>query len=254
MTSSFTLQSQTTLIISCFRDINAICDWSTEQHLTLNPQKCKSMTISRKTKPSIAPFTLRLYNEQLKEVDQFKYLEPQLFLVTSHLSYLYKSKKRSSDIRIVVQAVLQSLLKWVHRATLSLVRPHLDYAAQVWDSHLQKDVQLVENVQKFAIKLASHNWSTSYHDVLSLCDLLPSQLGDFTWSNPRSTRYLQLVLFSRPHTWGETGTLWTLEEVTYLIPTFCPQQCISELLCTKQYLRMERSNRATSHLHIFKQF
>ena len=50
---------------------------------------------------------------------------------------------------------------------LSLVRPHLEYAA---DPYLQKDVQLLENTQKFALKLISHNWSTSYQD-LSLSDL-----------------------------------------------------------------------------------
>ena len=38
-------------------------------------------------------------------------------------------------------------------------------------SLLQKDVQLLENTQKFALKLISHNWSTSYQDLLSLSDL-----------------------------------------------------------------------------------
>ena len=43
-------------------DIDAICDWSTVQHLTLNPQKCKFMTISRKKGPSSTSFTLKLNN------------------------------------------------------------------------------------------------------------------------------------------------------------------------------------------------
>ena len=80
------------------RDINAICDWSTEQYLTLNPQKCKSMTISRKMKPSTAPFTLRLHNKQLEEVDQFKYLGVILnhnLSWSPHISAICTKAKRS---------------------------------------------------------------------------------------------------------------------------------------------------------------
>ena len=62
----------------------------------------------------------------------------------------------------------------------SLVRLHLDYVAQVWDPHLQKDVKLLENTQK----LISHNWSRLYQYLLSLSDL-PTL----------STRRLHLKLF-----------------------------------------------------------
>ena len=44
---------------------------------------------------------------------------------------------------------------------LSLVKPQLDYAAQVLDPYLHKDVQLLEITQKFALKLVSHNISRS---------------------------------------------------------------------------------------------
>ena len=155
------------------RDINAICDWSTEQYLTLNPQKCKSMTISRKMKPSTAPFTLRLHNEQLEEVDQFKYLGVILnhnLSWSPHISAICTKAKKILGL-LYRRFYNHSSNECIKQLYLSLVRPHLDYAAQVWDPHLQKDVQLLENVQKFALKLASHNWSMSYHDLLSLCDL-----------------------------------------------------------------------------------
>ena len=35
----------------------------------------------------------------------------------------------------------------------ALVRPHLEYAAKVWNPHLDKDFRLVKKVQKFAIRI-----------------------------------------------------------------------------------------------------
>ncbi len=35
------------------------------------------------------------------------------------------------------------------------VRPHLEYAAQVWDPHLLKDINHLESVQKFALKMST---------------------------------------------------------------------------------------------------
>ena len=54
---------------------------------------------------------------------------------------------------------------------LSLVRPHLEYACSVWSPHLVKDINAIENVQKFASRMATHNWNLNYNDLLSLTDL-----------------------------------------------------------------------------------
>jgi len=38
---------------------------------------------------------------------------------------------------------------------LSLFWPHLDYAAQIWDPHLQCDINSLESMQRFALKVCS---------------------------------------------------------------------------------------------------
>ena len=40
-----------------------------------------------------------------------------------------------------------------------LVRPHLEYAAQVWNLYLVKDIERLEGVQKFALRLCSRRWN-----------------------------------------------------------------------------------------------
>ena len=54
---------------------------------------------------------------------------------------------------------------------VSLLRPHLEYAYPVWAPHLVKDVRAIEDVQKFACKMATHNWNSSYQDLLQLTEL-----------------------------------------------------------------------------------
>ena len=57
------------------------------------------------------------------------------------------------------------------RLYVSLVRPHLEYACPVWSPHLVKDIHAIENVQKFACRMATHNWNLNYHELLSLTHL-----------------------------------------------------------------------------------
>ena len=54
---------------------------------------------------------------------------------------------------------------------LSLVHPHLEYAAQLWDPYAQRDIYKLESVQKFTLKLVTHQWDSSYDELLSLVNV-----------------------------------------------------------------------------------
>ena len=53
----------------------------------------------------------------------------------------------------------------------SFIRPHLEYAPQVWDPHLVKDIDLLEKTQKFALRVCCKDWSAPYCDLLDRCQL-----------------------------------------------------------------------------------
>ena len=54
---------------------------------------------------------------------------------------------------------------------ISLVRPHLEYAAQVWDPHLQQNIGDIERVQKFALRICSKEWEKEYTELLDCFEL-----------------------------------------------------------------------------------
>ena len=54
---------------------------------------------------------------------------------------------------------------------MSLVRPHLEYACPVWAPHTAKNIHTLESVQKFAFKMATHNWNASYQELQSLINI-----------------------------------------------------------------------------------
>ena len=49
---------------------------------------------------------------------------------------------------------------------VALVRPHLEYATQVWNPHLTKDINCLEKVQKFALKICSKHYHEPYQNLL----------------------------------------------------------------------------------------
>jgi len=45
----------------------------------------------------------------------------------------------------------------------------MEYACAVWDPHLVKDVKLIEDVQKFALRVCLKSWNSNYESLLSYC-------------------------------------------------------------------------------------
>ena len=61
--------------------------------------------------------------------------------------------------------------RFIDKSTISLifkglVRPHLEYAAPIWNPHLEKQKEAIENVQRRATKLIPGLFHMSYPDRL----------------------------------------------------------------------------------------
>ena len=53
----------------------------------------------------------------------------------------------------------------------TFIRPHLEYAAAAWDPFLKKDIDLLEDVQTFALKVCIKSWNRNYEELLSMTHL-----------------------------------------------------------------------------------
>ena len=148
--------------------VGSIKQWSTDNYLCLHSSKCKYMIISRKRSPTLPENPLELLGSELERVDCYKYLG---VLLTSDLSWSSHVGSVCTKARRVLGLLYrrfygstsQSSLKQLY---LSLVRPHMEYACQVWDPYLVKDKKAIEGVQKFALKVVTSKWDNSYDELL----------------------------------------------------------------------------------------
>ena len=146
-------------------DVDSLCDWTSSAFLYLNAAKCKYMLISRKKQP-IVPLTPILVCGnalQIERVNSFKYLG---VWITKDLTWSRHVNEICIKARRVGGLIYRQYYQYSTPETLNL-----EYAPLVWDPHLQKDVDKLETVQKFALRMCTKNWMAGYDDLLTCCNI-----------------------------------------------------------------------------------
>ena len=54
---------------------------------------------------------------------------------------------------------------------ISLVRPNLEYASQVWSTYKVGEINCIEGAQRFALRMCAKNWDGSYSCCMQLFSL-----------------------------------------------------------------------------------
>ena len=100
----------------------------------------------------------------LEQIETFKYLGVLLSSELSwsaHIESICTKARKLTGLRYrkfycnVNQQGMYSLYS-------TLVHPHLEYAAPIWDPYLIKDVTKLEIVQTFAMKICLKQWDLGY--------------------------------------------------------------------------------------------
>ena len=153
-------------------DLNSLFQWSVSRRLTFNPEKCKFMVVSRRRNP-VDPPVLTLGGHAITRVSQFTYLG---VIVTSDLSWSEHIHVLCTRVKKMLGLLYRTFYLNASTTSLlqlyiSLIRPFLEYACQVWNPHLAKDVEKLEKVQKFALKVCVKQWDLDYTSLLFICAL-----------------------------------------------------------------------------------
>ena len=109
----------------------------------------------------------------LGEVDSFKYLG---VLLHKHLTWSEHISRICNKAKQILGLIYRQFYNNSSSASLkqlysSLVRPHLKYTCQLWDPYTQNDINKLESVQKFALKLISHRWDASYEELTRILNV-----------------------------------------------------------------------------------
>ena len=148
--------------------IDLLSSWLHSKHLTINPSKTKYMVISRISSNSPNFPILYLNGSPLERVYSFKYLGVILNSQLSwspHIDYIC-SKTRKLLGFIFHNFYFHSSPSALLKLYLSLILPHLSYCSSLWDPYQLKDIKKLEDVQSFALKLSTKQWSPDYHSLL----------------------------------------------------------------------------------------
>ena len=78
--------------------------------------------------------------------------------------------------RRLVGVLYRQFYKWADSSVLRSIyirwiRPHLEYAVQLWDPYIMKDIRMLESVQKFACKVCLKCWDMDYDNMLHCLNL-----------------------------------------------------------------------------------
>ena len=149
-------------------DVNSLNSWSKESCLFFHPDKCKSMRISTRPQPEVGYYLDgKLVTKSQEEKDIGVIIDPALSF-DAHISA--KIKKANSVLGIIARSFEykdKDIMLTLYKA---LVRPHLEYANQIWAPYLVKHVVAIESVQRRMTRQVPGLKDLSYEDRLrELC-------------------------------------------------------------------------------------
>jgi hypothetical protein len=149
-------------------DLRNLFKWSEDWQMLFNVEKCKIMHFGKnnvKADYSMNGKILEVVNE---ERDLGVIVQDDLKVSQQCVKVVKTANKVLGMISRTFVCRSKDVILQLYK---SLVRPHLEYCIQAWRPHLQKDIKLIESVQKRATKMVDSLKSCSYDERLRKLNL-----------------------------------------------------------------------------------
>ena len=154
-------------------DINKMEEWSNEWLMSFHPEKCKVLKMGRPISDlsdMFNPYALR--GHHLEVVENEKDIG---VIIDCDLSFDKHIAEKVNKAKRIVNIIRRSFMYLDEESFLNLykalVRPHLEYANQIWAPKLQRQIDSIENVQKRATKLLPGYENLCYENRLRKLNL-----------------------------------------------------------------------------------
>ena len=152
-------------------DLNNMVEWTEKSLLKFHPDKCVHMTIG-KSKLDERTYTLGHNGPVIRKVKEEKDIGIIFDAELKFSSHISEKVNKANSIMGLVRRTFTHLDKGNFALLFkSLVRPHLEFANQVWSPYLQKHIQEIENVQRRATKLIPGMKDLTYEERLETLNL-----------------------------------------------------------------------------------
>src|SRR5215469_16679454 len=150
------------------RDLTKIHQWSIDWQMLFNIDKCTVMHIGRNNPKD----DYKMGNNVLKESNE----ERDLGVIVSNSLKVAEQCRVAAALANKILGMIKRTIVYKNKLVIlnlykALVRPKLEYCIQVWSPYLQKDINVLERVQKRATKMIPECRGLSYEERLNICGL-----------------------------------------------------------------------------------
>ena len=154
-------------------DLHELEKWSDKWLLKFHPDKCHVLTLGKFNNIKHIE-RYKIWNQDLEHVFEEKDLGT---IIDSKLTFVEHISSKVKKANIIVGLIRRSFTyldcKSFMKIYTTFVRPHLEYAQSVWSPHLQKYVNMLENVKICATKLVDGLGNLDYEEILKHFVILP---------------------------------------------------------------------------------
>ena len=149
-------------------DLSKLIQWSKDWLMLFNGGKCKCLHLGRNN-PQYDYF---LGEERIESVAEESDLGVNMHQTLSFSMQCVKAvKKANQALGLIKKTIVNRDKMTILSLYKSVVRPHLEYCIQAWRPYLQRDIDLMEKVQRRATKLINGMQDLTYEERLKALGL-----------------------------------------------------------------------------------
>ena len=139
-------------------DMDALQRWDSDWLKHFHPQTCQTMQIINKRNIIQSTYTIHYHN--LHTTDAAKYLGIHIHSNLNGNTHINKTAQRANITSAFLHRNIRTCpRKTKHLAYTTLVRPIIEYAIIIWDSHTASNIHKLETVQRRSARHIMHNYN-----------------------------------------------------------------------------------------------